>query len=622
MDNYDSLLISLLSNKPNHEAVILFDLLPVGIELYNKDGILVAANKYSLKLFGFNSPAQLRGLNLFYDNAVSPEIQERLANEEEFSLWHYFDYSRTKSSPKNGKIRVFTRFKKLRDSNKQLVGFVTICMEEQSNSTGDNSYLAPPISELYGTMTTQATHDANHNVQSIVIKECSPEACQMLGLKAEQMVGHDRLELPVHVPHLDAVGKLSYDNPRYTFFYYSVNTRKYIQWTVIYNNGETSFCKLSDITPDIMGNEAVNFSETLFRSVFDESPTAALFLDPKGRIEDVNQRYLKMMRINNKKEILGYRLSRDKRIDDEMRQKIEDSESYQYTQLLHPNTPLAPSDTCPVMYVRVTSQKFRLQSGVLRGYIIYVTDITKETLENHKLEDQKVKAQNDSDMKSRFLQNMSHDIRTPLNAIVGFSQLLSLPDGTLDPNEKEEYATHIANSSNMLMMLVDDILNISDVENGNYRIVPRALKLNELCANTLKSVEYRVPNNVKCYYKSDVDDSYVVITDGRRVQQVLINFLTNACKHTAQGEIQLVCKAHDIPGMIHFSVIDTGNGVDPALADELFQRFSKLTTVEGTGLGLNICRIIANKLHGEVTFDKSYTGGAKFDFIVPLVERR
>jgi signal transduction histidine kinase len=102
------------------------------------------------------------------------------------------------------------------------------------------------------------------------------------------------------------------------------------------------------------------------------------------------------------------------------------------------------------------------------------------------------------------------------------------------------------------------------------------------------------------------------------VQQVLINFLTNACKHTSEGEIRLDCHVHESEDFIHFSVIDTGEGVDPSMADDIFQRFTKLTTVEGAGLGLNICSTIAKKLGGSVSFDKTYTGGAKFDFYIPL----
>ncbi len=119
------------------------------------------------------------------------------------------------------------------------------------------------------------------------------------------------------------------------------------------------------------------------------------------------------------------------------------------------------------------------------------------------------------------------------------------------------------------------------------------------------------------YFTSDVPDDYVIRSDGRRIQQVLVNYLSNACKHTEEGEIHLHCSATEHPGRLTFSVTDTGEGVPPEKADVIFNRFTKLNQfVQGSGLGLNICLTIANKLGGEVYLDKSYTDGARFVFII------
>lgn len=219
--------------------------------------------------------------------------------------------------------------------------------------------------------------------------------------------------------------------------------------------------------------------------------------------------------------------------------------------------------------------------------------------------------------KTRFLHNMSHEIRTPLNAMFGFAQLLGLPDGSCTQEEKDQYNSYIYNSYRMLDMLISDIIDIADSEHGNYRIEISDVNINDICRIALQSVEFRVPAGVRMYFTTDCPDDMIVQSDGRRIQQVLINYLTNACKNTREGEIHLHCSVTEKPGKITLSVADTGTGVPKEKADVIFNRFTKLNEfVQGSGLGLNICQTIANKLQGEVYLDTSYTNGARFVFVI------
>lgn len=219
--------------------------------------------------------------------------------------------------------------------------------------------------------------------------------------------------------------------------------------------------------------------------------------------------------------------------------------------------------------------------------------------------------------KTRFLHNMSHEIRTPLNAMFGFAQLLGLPDGSCTQEEKDQYNSYIYNSYRMLDMLISDIIDIADSEHGNYRIEISDVNINDICRIALQSVEFRVPAGVRMYFTTDCPDDMIVQSDGRRIQQVLINYLTNACKNTREGEIHLHCSVTEKPGKITLSVADTGTGVPKEKAGMIFKRFTKLNEfVQGSGLGLNICQTIANKLQGEVYLDTSYTNGARFVFVI------
>ena len=222
-------------------------------------------------------------------------------------------------------------------------------------------------------------------------------------------------------------------------------------------------------------------------------------------------------------------------------------------------------------------------------------------------------------MKSFFIQNMSHEIRTPLNAIVGFSQVLSTPDMEVDEEEKAEFSMLIQQNSELLTTLINDVLDLASLESGKYTMHLAPHRCNELCQIAMASVVHRNPKEVKSYFTSDAPNGFLFVTDKERLQQVLINFLTNAEKHTERGEIHLHCSLTENPGKITFSVTDTGPGIPADQADCIFDRFSKLDEFkQGTGLGLNICSIIAGRLKGEVKLDKSYTGGARFLFILPL----
>lgn len=255
----------------------------------------------------------------------------------------------------------------------------------------------------------------------------------------------------------------------------------------------------------------------------------------------------------------------------------------------------------------------------LKGNMLGVIgkNVTDEVKATERINEARKKAEIADQFKTQFIQNMSHEIRTPLNAVLGFSQLLALPVDFTTEEERAEYTEYIMNNSRLLMMLIDDILDMADAEKGNYRIVYSDFSINSLCRSAMKTVEYRVPPGVAFNMTSEVDDSVTLHSDPNRVQQVLINYLTNACKHTTEGEILIHVSTSENPGKVTFSVTDTGEGVPPEMAENIFERFTKLNEfVQGSGLGLNICKTISEKLGGEVKLDTSYKGGARFVFIL------
>lgn len=224
-------------------------------------------------------------------------------------------------------------------------------------------------------------------------------------------------------------------------------------------------------------------------------------------------------------------------------------------------------------------------------------------------------------MKTLFIQNMSHEIRTPLNAIVGFSQLMA--ENAKDSNKEDMklYAQTINGNSDLLLTLVGDVLDIAKMESGEIKMNLQPCSLQAICNMAVSNVKHRVKAGVKMYFQTDTEasDDLYLTTDGTRLEQVLINFLTNASKFTNKGEIVLSYSVDADNRQVIFAVTDTGIGIPKDKAEVIFERFEKLDSfVQGTGLGLHICRLIANMLKGKVMVDTSYTGGARFLFIHPM----
>ena len=187
------------------------------------------------------------------------------------------------------------------------------------------------------------------------------------------------------------------------------------------------------------------------------------------------------------------------------------------------------------------------------------------------------------------------------------------------PRGRQDFCHLIQHNSDLLLTLVGDILSAAELESNRYTMKIAPHSCNKLCREAITTVEHRKPEGVKLYYTSEVDDCYELSTDGQRVCQILINFLTNAEKHTTQGEIRLHCSLTENPGYVTFSVTDTGTGIPPEYSETIFERFEKADNFgQGTGLGLNICRLIAERLKGKVLLDKEYKEGARFVFVLPV----
>lgn len=219
--------------------------------------------------------------------------------------------------------------------------------------------------------------------------------------------------------------------------------------------------------------------------------------------------------------------------------------------------------------------------------------------------------------KNMFLSNMSHEVRTPLNAIVGFSAVLTDEDESFDDESRREFSEIIKVNSFQLLKLINDILDFSDFENDNITFNIRTHDAVKLCNEVVETV--MASRKLEVEMRFDTDLSVLMLdTDDARLRQVLINLLVNATKFTEQGSIVLELKMADA-GTALFSVTDTGCGIPPEKQHLIFERFEKLNDfVQGSGLGLSICQLIVKYMNGKLWVDSGYTRGARFCFTHPL----
>ena len=232
------------------------------------------------------------------------------------------------------------------------------------------------------------------------------------------------------------------------------------------------------------------------------------------------------------------------------------------------------------------------------------------------LEAARIKAEESDRLKSAFLANMSHEIRTPLNAIVGFSNLVIDAECT---NEKEQYAEIIERNSEILLNLFNDILDLSSLEADSLSFNIRPIKLIDICLQLEQQFCYKVKNGTKLIL-DDVDTELYVSGDWNRIIQIISNLLSNAAKFTPKGEIHFGYREKE--DFVEFYVKDSGIGIPAERVATIFQRFGKINDfVQGTGLGLTLCRMLVEKMGGRIWLRSQEGKGSRFYFTLPLIRQ-
>lgn len=262
--------------------------------------------------------------------------------------------------------------------------------------------------------------------------------------------------------------------------------------------------------------------------------------------------------------------------------------------------------------------------GICGIRIVYISNKRKQTLikklraATRRNIEEKRQTEQAKMLQTICLDNMNHEIRSPLNSIVGFSELL-LDNPDLDTETKQQFTDQIDTSSSMLLQIINDVLDTAQLESGQYTLQNEHLSVRELCQYAVQSMQYKLQPNVTMNVEHNLDIDTHIYADKTRLLQILINFLSNACKHTSQGHITLACSWTDTEKKnVRFTVTDTGCGIPADKQLYLFERFAKLNRkAQGTGLGLNIAATLAHVMNAQIGYDASYTKGARFYLEIP-----
>lgn len=272
-----------------------------------------------------------------------------------------------------------------------------------------------------------------------------------------------------------------------------------------------------------------------------------------------------------------------------------------------------------------------LAIGICSTYFIMNTIFKKKILNRDmmywsilsKLFMQKNKSEQDSKAKNEYLANMAHDIRTPINTVLGMNEMILRENTNVEVNE---YANNIKRASNILVELVNDILDISKIESGNMELLEDSYEVGELLNDVITVIKDKCKKkNLQFVVNIDKSIPYQLYGDVNKIKQVLLNLLTNAVKYTQSGTVTFEITVMNRNGSdnveLYVSVTDTGSGIQPENLNSIFSSFKRIdeirnTKIEGTGLGLNIVYNLLKLMKSKIEVQSEYGIGSKFYFLL------
>ncbi|MCX9083511.1 MAG: PAS domain S-box protein [Candidatus Methanoperedens sp.] len=381
------------------------------------------------------------------------------------------------------------------------------------------------------------------------------------------------------------------------------------------------------ITTDIterkrMGEELIQ-SEEKYHTLYESSSDAIMLLDEKGFF-DCNDATLRIFGYSNKDDFIKLTPSQvsPPSQPDGMDSGLAANNkiAYAFTKGMNQFEWVHRRKNGEDFHADVLLSAFNLRGKqVLQATVRDITD-RKRAQELHI---ENVQLENESKAKSEFLASMSHELRTPLNAILGFSDIMNMGIGGNLNEKQKEYVKDIYNAGNHLLLIIDDILDLSKVEAGKMELAIEKFSVLELLEESLTLIKNKaIKHNIEII--RDIDPRLEFMDgDKKRVKQVLFNLLSNAVKFSKEGGGTITIAVKKIDGVANFSVSDTGIGIEENNLNKLFKEFQQVDSgicrkYGGTGLGLAISKKLVELHGGKITVKSIYGKGSTFTFSIPI----
>jgi PAS domain S-box-containing protein len=378
---------------------------------------------------------------------------------------------------------------------------------------------------------------------------------------------------------------------------------------------------VEDITLRKEAEEELEKSYSLIKATLESTEDGILVVDQSGKIEQYNSNFMRMWRIPPEILASGY----DNQVLEYVMNQLVDPEAFiDNVRKLYSQPEATSSDLLEFKDGRFFERYSQPQkiNGRSVGRVWSFLDITGKKKAENELIAAKLKAEESDRLKTAFLHNVSHEIRTPMNAIIGFSSLLNEPD--LREAERQQYTEIIFQSSNQLLSIINDIVDVANIESGLVKVNLARTDLNF----SMKSLDEQFSFSQK-QYKIPISLSYglpdeeaIILTDTTKLIQILSNLINNSIKFTKEGKIEFGYTLKD--NWLEFFVKDTGIGIPPESIDKIFDRFYQVDrTISrqfgGTGLGLSICKAYVELLGGKISVASSTGEGTTFSFTIPYI---